>query len=182
MDFVSTEIIDALHHWLFFVIEAKARLKDPNYGERGEFIHSFVHPSIHASIHPYYLYIYLFVIVFFSMYISFNIPCWMIHPQHQRNTPSPSRHWIWGHPWCHNVGWPWQWTFASLAQRGVRQWPTMKNRGKNMKSTLLTSYSGISWVILGWIKQQKLGCRGLWFAITSIKVNQDGQRGFHCQL
>ena len=53
MDCVSTEIIGALHHSLFFVIEAlKARLEDPNDGEHSEHRLSLsIHPSIHPFIH-----------------------------------------------------------------------------------------------------------------------------------
>lgn len=36
---------------------------------------------------------------------------------------SPSNHWIWVHPWCHNVGWPWWWISSSPAQTNVRRWP-----------------------------------------------------------
>lgn len=36
---------------------------------------------------------------------------------------SPSNHWIWVHPWCHNVGWPWWWISSSPAQTSVRRWP-----------------------------------------------------------
>ena len=145
------------------------------------FIHSFIRPSIHPCIHSSVLSIYILICYcFFSMYISCNIPCWMIHPQHQRNTPSPSRHWIWGHPWCHNVGWPWQWTFASLAQRGVRQWPTMKNRGKNMKSTLLTSYTIVGYH--GWFwgesSNKNLGAGGCGLPLHQSRWTKMDREGF----